>query len=240
MYARHFTTNYIVETGNASLVSRKMNIGFQVGLNIDYVLKDKWLLRTGYSLHAHTISEISYGTSGKLPPAITGQGWLEGLPKYDLGTDYIERFSHTIPLKLAKKIIFNKKEFLLALGPAFTFYNKTTDQRIRSTILLDDPAGGYTPIKHYEIIRNFESNKKLFLGLSKPFIEWQIDVEMYTKFKKTGALIIGLKANIGTTSFEEARFVIWPDEPNYKSTGRFSLNRSYIGFYAGYRFGKNK
>lgn len=234
--AKQMPTNYVVDSGNANLVSRKNTNGLQVGVNIDFRLNKKWSIRTGYSLHGYSISETNYGVSGSLPNNITGEGWLNNLPRYIKGAEYFERFAHSFPIKLMRKIVTKKNDYNISAGLQFSFYNKTRDELIRSTILLDNPSGGYTPMRKYEITRNFEDNQRLFLGLSVPKIEWQFDAETIFKLKKRGGIAVGIKATLATQNLERADFIIWPYENNYRSKGHYTLNRSYIGLYAGYRF----
>lgn len=241
MYARHFSTNYVVQTGQANLVSRKMNISYQVGLHVDFSLKNNWFWRTGFGMHAHTLSEIAYGTSGNIPPEINASGWFSDFGEYQLGLDYIERFAYSFPLKVGK--IFNTKTkiFKIAIGPSFTCYSQTSNETINLTLGLNNGSGGYNQLRAFTVTRNFDNiNRIPVINWSTPFIEWQLDAELQHKLKKKGAIVLGIKANLGTTKFEQANFTIWPDRPLYKSTGYFSLNRSYIGVYAGFRFGKIK
>ena len=234
--AKQIPTNYIIDSGSANLVSRKNTNGLQVGINIDFKLNKNWGIRTGYSMHGYLISEINYGVSGNLPNTITGEGWLNGLPRYSRGAEYFERFAHSFPLKVLRKFICKKNDYNISAGLQLSFYNKTRDELIRSTILLDNSSGGYTPMRKYEITRDFDDNQRMFLGLSVPKIEWQLDAETVFKFKKKGGIVTGLKATLGTQNLERANFVLWPNESNYRSKGHYTLNRSYIGLYAGYRF----
>ena len=234
--AKQMPTNYIVDSGSANLVSRKNTNGLQVGVNIDFKLNKKWSIRTGYSMHGYSISETNYGASGNLPSNITGEGWIKYLPKYLKGAEYFERFAHSFPLKLMRKMNTKKNDYNISAGLQLSFYNKTRDELIRTTILLDNPNGGYTPMRKYEITRDFEDNQRLFLGLSVPKIEWQFDAETVFKLKKKGGIVLGLKATLATQNLERANFIIWPYESNYRSKGHYTLTRSYFGLYAGYRF----
>lgn len=234
--AKQMPTNYVIDSGNANLVSRKNTNGLQIGINIDFKLNKNWGIRTGYSMHGYSISETNYGVSGNLPNTITGEGWLTNLPRYIKGAEYFERFAHSFPLKIIRKFVSKNNDYNISAGLQLSFYNKTRNELIRSTILLDNPSGGYTPMRKYEITRDFDDNQRMFLGLSVPKIEWQLDAETIFKLKKKGGLVIGLKATYATHNFEKAYFTIWPYESNYRSKGHYSLNRSYIGLYAGYRF----
>lgn len=238
--AKQMPTNYIIDSGNANLVSRKYTNGLQIGINIDFKLNKNWGIRTGYSMHGYSISEINYGVSGNLPNTITGEGWLTGLPRYTKGAEYFERFAHSFPLKIIRKFVSKNIDYNISAGLQFSLYNKTTNELIRSTILLDNPSGGYTPMRTYEITRDFDDNQRMFLGLSVPKIEWQLDAETIFKLKKRGGIVLGLKATLATHNLERANFVIWPYETNYRSRGHYTLNRSYIGLYVGYKFGKIK
>lgn len=76
------------------------------------------------------------------------------------------------------------------------------------------------------------------MGISYPQLEWDFDAEVKRAFKKYGAVSLGIKAHIGTKRLEYATFVIFPDEPNYRSKGHFILNRSYMGVYGAFTFGR--
>lgn len=159
---------------------------------------------------------------------------------YIRGAEYVERISVSLPVKFQYEIYKTKRyKFFIDGGPLISFYFPVRNQLIGRTYLLDGSTG-YSEIRAYEINRDFPYNKRInFIGTSTPNIEWQFDIEVARKFKRRGAVLAGIITHIGTTKLERANFVIWPELPQYRSRGHYSLNRSYVGFYLGYRFGRN-
>jgi Outer membrane protein beta-barrel domain len=236
-------TKFIVDSGSHNLVSRKYNYSLEVGFNLDYPLNNGWGVRTGIAVHLHYINETNYGVSGPIPPQVVGEGYQKWLPRFSGGANFLERASFGFPLQLQKRFRLNKTYSVNVFGgPFFNVYFGSKGEEINNTLLLDNPNGGnYIPLKEFRIVRDFYPNKKIKgLTITKPQIEWQLDVEMVRNFKKMGAIFLGLKGHLGVNNMERAEFTIWPTEPAYRAKGHYTLNRSYIGIYTGFRFGKNK
>jgi len=234
LYSRHFSTNYVIDSAFSNFVSRKMNIGIEAGVNLDILVKKSWSIRTGLYAHLHFISEIDYGTTGELPPVIPSTYRKESITQYTRGSEYAERTNISIPLKGLFRIKRIKDwEFYSAAGIVGSFYFPARQQLVQNTIVLPTSSGSNNFITHYEIIRYFK--KSTFT----PRIEFGFDLEAVRKFRRRGAVFAGIKTHLGTTKLERADFIIWPGLPQYRSKGHFSLNRSYIGVYLGYRFGRN-
>src|SRR5688572_852629 len=241
LYGRHFATDYIVDSGINNLVGRKMNISLEAGFNLDYVFNKNWGVRAGVACHIQFIAEIFYGT--KEYPDSTGSfatNKFENIYGRGVDLDFRERVSIGIPLKAFYQFSVSKRyEINIAGGPHLNIYAPARNEQIAmlAPIYYDSSFDIYIYTRKYEIHRRFNKNKP---NISKPFLEWQFDVEVVRKFKRYGAIIAGIKTHIGTKKLEKAEFTIWPDYSDYRSKGHFTLNRSYIGVYAGYRLGKNQ
>lgn len=242
LYGRHFTTNYIVDSGTNNLVGRKMNIGLESGFNFDYKINKNWGIRSGVGVHIHFISEGFYGT--KEIPDSTAAFPISRFEKiYGRGVDlnFSERVSIGITFKALYQFSFSEKyEINIAGGPYLCRYTPAPDIETITTSIpyFDSSFNTYVYTPKYEIDRK---NNKYgpYTWNSKLFLEWQFDLEIVRKFKKYGAVTAGIKTHIGTKKFERAEFIIWPEFSDFRSKGHYTLNRSYIGIYAGYRFGKN-
>jgi hypothetical protein len=243
LYGRHFSTNYIVDSGTTNLVSRKMNLSYEAGLNLDYPLSKKVFLRIGIFGHIHAVRETTFGTTGNYPSIIeplVKMHYNIGVSQYLKGVEDVERVNISFPVKVLYKLKRCARwEWYIAGGAIISFYLPTQQEEFNRLWLLPDSLGGYF-IKQYGIVRNFKRNAlENLLQTSRPQIEWQMETEVVCKFRKKGALVGGLKASLGTTRLERADFVTWPQFPAYRSKGHYSLNRSYVGVYLGYRFGRN-
>lgn len=245
LYGRHFTTGYNVDSGVNNLVGRKMNISLEAGFNLDYKFNKSLGIRTGVASHIQFIAEIFYGT--KMYPDSTGSfatSNFENIYGRGVDLDFRERVSIGIPLKLLYQFPLTKKYIInFAGGPYINFYMPTRDEEIAMLVPLyyDSIFSIYVLTRKYSIERTFNKDKILRSpNNSKPFIEWQFDVEIIRNFKKYGAITLGIKTHIGTKKLEKAEFITWPDYPEYRAKGHYTLNRSYIGVYAGYQFGKNR
>lgn len=237
-YARHLPTKYIVDSGPSNLIARKMNFALEGGVNFTYPINEKYSYQTGIDVHLHFIDEVTYGVTGKLPDFTSGYEYL--YDQYFKGAEYIERVNISIPFCL-KRIIYNKQYLKLSVfgGPTFTTYLHTKDELVQLWII--SGLNRNTDTLKHEILRDF-NRKKIIKGLniSIPQLEMDFGVEAERKLKHYGGIVVGIKMHLGAKNLESSTFTIWPDYPNLKSKGHFSLNRSYIGFYAGFRFGKNK
>jgi hypothetical protein len=232
LYGHHLPTNYEVETGQNNLIGRKHVFSAEAGLNLDYPLNEKWMIRTGVSGHLLFLNEVTYGISGPIPPGVNDR--LIGI--YGRGIEYIESVSIGLPIKALYNFpTTGKYNFSVSGGPYVAVYFPANDE-----------MAGMQAIKNGELIRqhwvtrhfkNYKTNQSLCI--SYPQLEWDFDVQATRKFKRYGAASLGIKAHIGTRSLERATFVIWPDEPEYRSKGNFILNRSYIGIFSAFRFGRN-
>lgn len=234
LYARHFTTKYLVDSGSNNLVGRKMNIAWEAGFNFDFQIEKKLYLRSGIAGHIQLIGDIWYGTPN-IPPSVPYSN-PEFEKKYFGGGEFRERINIGLPIKLSYMFISTKRlEFLAASGPYLNIYFPTRNEEIGNTLI--DNNNSY---EKYIIQRKFNRNN-IFTGpdFSKPFLEWQFDIELVRKFKRNGAIVAGLKTHIGTRKLETAEFITWPEFSDYRSKGHYSINRSYIGVYTGYRFRKN-
>ena len=244
LYGRHFTTDYVVDSGVNNLVGRKMNISWEAGFSLDYKFNKNWGVRTGAACHIQFIAEIFYGT--KMFPDSTGSfptGRFENIYIKGVDTDFRERVSIGIPIKVFYSFKISKKyEVNIAGGPYLNIYMPTRNENIAmlAPLYYDSTYSIYVYTRKYEIRREF-NKKRIFSSPnnSKPFIEWQFDAEIVRKFKRYGALTAGIKTHTGTKKLERAEFTIWPEYPAYRSKGHYVINRSYIGVYAGFRFGKN-
>lgn len=240
LYGRHFTTNFIVDSGSNNLVGRKMNISLEGGFNLDYKINKSWGIRSGIACHIQFIAEIFYGT--KLFPDSTGiypTGKFENIYGRGVDLDFRERVSIGIPLKVFYQFPVSKRyEINIAGGPYLNVYMPARNENIAMLIPIyhDSTYGTYVYTRKFDIHRKFNKNTP---NISKPFLEWEYDVEIIRKFKKYGAIRAGIKTHIGTNKLEKAEFITWPEFSDYRSKGYYSINRSYIGIYAGYCFGKN-
>jgi hypothetical protein len=239
-YHKAFSTRYRVDSGNANLISRKMPNVAGVGFDAEVYRKRKFALRTGLALQAYFLDETSYGIAGSKPPFPSFSTYPANfLDTYIKGAEYIEKVSVSIPIKLNYQFYKTQKiDASVSVGLLPTFYFPVKNEAIGQSIAFLNPSGAsYTVYRVYDILRDF--NNKNNALISKPYLEYQFALEGVYKFKKSGGLLLGIKTNIGTTKLETANFTIWPNQPAYRSKGHYTLNRSYIGIYAGYRFGKN-
>jgi hypothetical protein len=234
LYGHHFKTNYIVDSGNHNLVGRKNVFSAEIGLNLDYNLNKKWKIRTGINGHLLFLNEVTYGVKGSVPPGINP----ELIDVYGKGIEYIESTTISIPVKVLLGISNGEKySFSFAIGPSIGVYFPASNEMAGVTIQRQNG----TVVRQHWVTRYFKNHKtNKSLGISYPQLEWDGEVECNRKFKKYGSISLGIKAHIGTRRLEYAEFVIWPNETNYKAKGHFKLNRSYIGVYAAFTFGKNK
>ena len=233
-YGHHLNTRYLIDSGTNNLVGRKSVFSWEVGLNVDYPLHKKIILRTGFNGHFLFLNETTYGVIGNVPSGVN-ETYIH---KYGKGIEYIESVSIGIPIKLG--YIFLEKgdyNFMVFGGPSISIYFPASDEIAGAKYEFDNGNSTriYLVSRHF---KNYKSNKSI--GISYPQLEWDFDVQATRKFKRYGAINLGIKAHIGTKRLEQATFVIWPTEPAYRSTGRFTLNRSYIGLYGAFTFGKNK
>ena len=238
MYGHHFTTTYYNTSGPANLVGRKFPFSLEAGLNVDYILKKNLFFRTGIASHLHFISEISYGVSGPYPP-LFDQGYNR-FKKYGRGTDRVELGSAGIPLKIGYELPNRSKYlFFISAGPMVNFYTKTTNHTAGQQ--WQNLSGGFTRVYFTDRIYNNNKNGRgIRTGISYPQLEFDADITVKGKFKRIGLIGLGLKGHLGSKRLENTTYVIWPTEPGYKSTGHFRLNRSYIGLFGSYTFGRNQ
>jgi hypothetical protein len=233
-YGRHYTTRYYIDSGQSNLVGRKYNESVEAGLNIDYPINDQWMIRTGINGHLLLLGEITYGIDGPVPPGVIDPF----VHQYARGIDYVESVTIGFPIKIRYNLLnTEEKTVLISGGPFIGVYFPAADEMAGSarelsngTILRD-----YWVTRHF---KNYKSNKSL--GISYPQLEWDFDIEGKKYFKKYGAISLGIKTHIGTRRLEKATFDIFPTEPSYRSKGHFILNRSYIGLYSAFTFGKNR
>lgn len=233
LYGRHFSTNYVLDSGNSNLIGRKNVVSLEMGLNLDYPINNILKIRTGINGHLLFLSEVDYGISGPLPPGVD----FPFTNIYRRGAEYIESVNISVPIKAMYSFLKKGKTvYSVAGGPCISFYFPASNE-----------MAGFETRKYGELIRqhwvtrhfkNYRSNKSI--GISYPQLEWDFDVEGTRKLRKYGAISLGLKAHIGTRRLENATFEIWPTEPDYRSKGHFTLNRSYIGIYSAFTFDKNK
>lgn len=234
MQARHFSTKYNVDSGINNLVGRKYAVSLEAGLNLEYPINNIWKFKTGINGHLLFLNEVSYGISGPIPSGVDRPFtniYTGGL------VEYIESVSIAIPFKVMYTFPTKEKiNYSISGGPFISFYFPASDE-----------MAGFESRKNGELIRqhlvtrhfkNYKSVKSI--GISYPQLEWDFDMQATRKFKKYGAISLGIKTHIGTKRLEHATFVIWPTEPAYRSTGHFTLNRSYIGLYGAFTFGQNK
>lgn len=233
-YGRHFQTKYVTDSGQGNLVGRKFNESLEMGLNIDYTLNNKWNIRTGISGHLLLLGEITYGISGPIPPEVIDRF----VHQYARGIDYVESVTIGIPVKARYNFYQDQKHILFITGgPFIGIYFPASDEMAGSARQLSNG----TTLRDYWVIRHFKNYKSdKSIGISYPQLEWDFDVEYKRKLKKYGALGFGIKTHIGTKRLEQATFDIFPTESNYRSKGHFILNRSYIGIYSAFTFGKNR
>lgn len=236
-YARQFRTNYVQDSGQGNLVGRKNWYSLEMGLNMDYKLNERWNIRTGVSGNLFFIGEITYGTSGLLPNPLSAS-YGRNVRKYAKGIEYIQIVKIGFPFKGRYNIYNSRKySYFISGGPFMGIYFPASNELAGNTILLNSGQ----EIRQYELIRyyrNYKASKSL--GISYPQLEGDMDAEVKRKFKKYGALTIGLKLHLGTTRLERAEYVIYPNEPGYRSKGHVVLNRSYYGVYGAFTFGRYK
>lgn len=232
LYGHHFKTDYLIDSGQNNLVGRKNVFSAEIGLNLDYALTNRWMLRTGISGHFLFLDEIGYGITGPLPGGIT----FPYTHIYRKGLEYVESTTVGIPFKGLFRFN-NLKNYVLSVsgGPFLSFYFPARDEMAGFGGFKQN--GQFT--QDYWVTRRFNSGNK-GINISSPQLEWDFDMDATRALKKYGAITLGVKTHIGTKRLERASFVIWPDEPGYTSKGHFTLNRSYIGIFGGFRFGKNQ
>lgn len=233
LYGRHLRTNYITDSGQNNLVGRKNFFTAELGLNLDYSINKKWMIRTGINGHLLFLDEVGYGISGPVPTGITSPH----IHLYKKGVEYIESVSVGIPIKAGYNF-YTSSNFKLSLsGGAFVavYFPASDEMAGVQSVQNSQLVRLYWVTRHF---KNYKSNNSF--GISYPQLEWDFDLQGTRAFKKYGALSLGLKAHIGTNRLESATFVIWPNEPGYRSTGHFKLNRSYIGVFSGFTFGRQK
>lgn len=235
-YSRQFRTNYIRDSGQGNLVGRKNWYSLEMGLNMDYKLNEKWDIRTGINCNLFFIGEITYGTSGLLPYPL-GESYGRNVRKYAKGIEYIQVVKIGFPVKSRYNIYNSRKyRYFISGGPFMGIYFPASNEMAGNTILLNSAQ----EIRQYELTRYYRNHKtSKSLGISYPQLEGDMDAEVKRKFKKYGALTLGLKLHLGTKRLERAEYVIYPNEPGYRSKGHVVLNRSYYGIYGAFTFGKN-
>ena len=232
-YGHHFPTKYIVDSGQNNLVPRKNVFSAEIGLNLDFPIAKHLQIQTGLAGHLLFLDETAYGITGPIP-----DGFSENLkrlaPIYERGAEYIESVSIGVPVKLNYMIFQNKNmTYSVAGGPSFDVYFPGGNEMAGLT---DQKENGQWT-QAYWVTR---ISKNSASSMSSPQLEWDFDAVAKRSFKSYGAVSLGIKTHIGTKSLEHATFVVWPDEPNYRSKGHFTLNRSYIGVFGAFRFGKNR
>ena len=233
LYGHHLKTKYVTDSGTNNLIGRKSVFSAEMGLNLDYPLSHRFKIRTGISGHFLFLDETGYGTSGPIPDGF-GQDARKLIPIYSRGAEYIESTNIGIPIKLLFNFHNNPNyNFSVSGGPFISFYFPARDEMAGFTDLKQN--GNYT--QKYWVTRRFKTGNNS-LNVSAPQFEWDFDIEATRKLKKYGAVSLGIKSHIGTTKLEHASFVIWPDEPNHRSKGHFTLNRSYIGIFGAFTFGR--
>jgi hypothetical protein len=233
LYGHNFKTNYVADSGQNNLIGRKNVFSAEMGLNLDYPINNRFKLRTGIAGHLLFLDETGYGASGPIPDGF-GEDAKRLIPIYSRGAEYIESVSIGIPIKLLYKFYSNPKyNFSISAGPFLSFYFPARDEMAGFTDLKQN--GEYT--QKYWVTRRFKSGNNS-LNVSSPQLEWDFDIQTTRKLKKYGAVSLGIKSHIGTTRLEHASFIIWPDEPNHRSKGHFTLNRSYIGIFGAFTFGR--
>jgi hypothetical protein len=234
LYGRHFITNYVVDSGSTNLAGAKMYITWEAGLNLDYKLSKNWKIRTGIAFHIHFVDEVFYGVTA-VPDTILKLGELKPKTKIPaqalLDPLFIERKSIGIPIKPMYQINVSKNsELNIAGGLYLNFYFPTRNENIGQSVPIQNSSAPYEYTEVFDIKRKFNNRK---------ILEWQFDIEVVRKFKKYGAIVGGIKTHIGTRKLERAEFITWSKFSDYRSKGHYTINRSYIGIHAGYRFGKN-
>lgn len=234
LYGRHLSTHYAVDSGNGNLIGRKNAVSLEMGLTLDYPINDIWKVRTGISGHLLFLNEVDYGISGPIPYGVN----FPFTDMYRGGlTEYIESVNINIPLKVMYTFLKREKtDYSVSGGPCISVYFPASDLMAGFENRKDGEL-----IRQHWVIRRFKNYKSIrSLGISYPQLEWDFDVEGTRKLRRYGAVSLGLKIHIGTRRLENSTFEIWPTEPTYRSKGHFTLNRSYIGIYSAFTFGKNR
>jgi hypothetical protein len=245
-YGRHLPNRFHTDSGRLSLISRKMNVSIEGGINLDFPLSSRWRLRTGANAHFMFYDETGYGTTGGLPPVFPPD------PNKDYGYDDVTRYTgrstedahlscFSIPLKAQYQLSAGGKWQWHADGGAVlaVYCPVDIDDYAAKSWSLPNAADRYHDYYQFEINTHYRrSVLPTRTGIS-PQLEWEAGIEAQHPGKKYGALVVGVKFHVGTNKLDRADYVIWPTLPQYRSAGHYSLNRSYVGLCIGYRFGRN-
>lgn len=125
LYGHHFSTNYIVDSGQNNLIGRKNVFSVEMGLNLDYNITSHLGIRTGISTHFLFLDETGYGISGPVPQGVN-DFWIH---KYAGGIEYIESVSIGIPVKALYSFYSNGKlNFSFSGGPFIAVYFPASDE----------------------------------------------------------------------------------------------------------------
>lgn len=143
-----------------------------------------------------------------------------------------------VPLKIGYELSSRSKfSFFLSAGTMINFYAKTKNNMAGSQ--WQNLSGGIT--RAYQTTRIFTNDEDgKSIGISYPQLEFDADITVKRKIKRIGLLGLGIKGHLGSKRLENTTYVIWPTEPSYKSTGYFRLNRSYLGLFGSFTFGRNQ
>ncbi len=238
MIGNHFTTKFLVDSGSRNLVGPKTTRAWGVGANLDFNFK-KVIVRTGLYANIQMITESGFGVTGSAP---VPNGVDIDHNRYIYFNGDVDRLHMGIPLNIKFTIIEKHKWKVSTVGgPYINFYFKMYRQFKSFKNVYLNSNGNAVYITQFETERPANKGDRIKpFYISTPKLEWELMLEAERKLKHKGAIILGLKAHLGTKNLETAYFTIWPNEPAYRSKGHYSLNRSYVGIYAGYRFGKNK
>jgi hypothetical protein len=246
-YGRHLPNRFHTDSGRLSLISRKMNVSIEGGINLDFPLRNRWRLRTGANAHFLFYDESGYGTTGGLPPVFPADPNKDY--RYDRATRYTGQTTEEVPLSCFS--IPLKAQYQLSKGGKWQWFADAgavlavycpvdIDDYAAKAWELPNATGSYRDYYQFEI--NTHYRRSIFptrTGIS-PQLEWEGGLEAQHPGKKYGALVFGLKFHVGTNRLDRADYVIWPTLPQYRSVGHYSPNRSYVGLCIGYRFGKNE
>jgi hypothetical protein len=248
-YNQTLNTNYRKESGQINLVGRKGVSVVSMQASWQFKEQKKWIARFGTEARLFIQNEVLSGLSGNFPDSFTtNNGYTIPLYRHRReargGANEIERIGLSFQLSVGRKLL-NKNKSTLALLTTIspTFYFGAFSEEIAQLSWAKQNNQDAKLYYVFRTSREFTTNKIVninnALKFTRPILEFQFALEGSYLLKK-GALVYGIKANINAEKFEEAKYTILPEFPAYTSTGSYTLNRSYVGIYAGYRFKKKK
>ncbi len=231
LFSYHPKPKFHTTSGTGTFIAGNPQ-GIELGFDFDKQLKGPHYFRTGIRGHMFMYNELNYGVRD-------GEKQLPYF-NHDIfyrGVFYIDMTNVSIPLQYKYEHALKKNYSLMFItGPLISFYFPITHLDVNLYYIENNG----NIVKEYAIQRRFNDFHGQSFAISKPKIEWDFQIEVKKKFARRGAIGAGFKYHIGTKRLEKSVYQIYPNMPDIRSEGNFSMNRNYFGGYISYSFGKNK